>query len=145
MFFIYFILDFMDHPVIHVSWRDARAYCKWRDARLPTEPEWEAACRGGKRGTKYPWGDKLFPDRKHMYDASILILDKWQRNLSKRKNIVGWKYRSNFIVDELLVSILNFEISLKFTNNEPNWKKNSNLTLISKELKKWIEGCKMYN
>ncbi|XP_073951567.1 formylglycine-generating enzyme [Choristoneura fumiferana] len=65
------ISDSMDHPVIHVSWRDARAYCKWRDARLPTEPEWEAACRGGKHRTKYPWGDKLFPDRKHMYDAFI--------------------------------------------------------------------------
>ncbi|VVC97232.1 unnamed protein product [Leptidea sinapis] len=57
--------DLMDHPVIHVSWNDAQAYCKWRDGRLPTEAEWEAACRGGLRDIKYPWGDKLFPNHTH--------------------------------------------------------------------------------
>lgn len=56
----------MDHPVIHVSWTDAKKYCKWRGGRLPTEVEWEAACRGGRHYIRYPWGDKLFPDRKHM-------------------------------------------------------------------------------
>ena len=54
-----------NHPVAHISYNDALAYCKWAGKRLPTEAEWEYAARGGLEQNLYAWGNELTPEGEH--------------------------------------------------------------------------------
>jgi len=65
-----------EHPVVHVSLRDAESYCTWSKKRLPTETEWEFAARGGQ-DTDYPWGDEPKFDGRHMMNI-------WQGKFPER-------------------------------------------------------------
>ncbi|XP_055587070.1 formylglycine-generating enzyme [Uranotaenia lowii] len=100
----------LDHPVVHVSWNDAVSYCRWKEKRLPTEAEWEVACRGGRKQKLFPWGNKMMPKDEHYMNIwqglfpegnlaedgceGTCPVDRFRQNAFDLYNIVGnvWEW-----------------------------------------------------
>ncbi len=79
-------------PVINVSWEDATAFAKWMGCRLPTESEWEYACRAGSK-TPFYTGNNLTTNQAN-YNGNYPYCNNQKGNYLKKTQLVG-SYHSN--------------------------------------------------
>lgn len=70
------------HPVTHITWQEAKTYCRQVGKRLPTEEEWEKSARG-TRARLYPWGNKPLRKKPHPFYSGII---KRRVGLNKKDN-----------------------------------------------------------
>ncbi|MCI5053137.1 MAG: bifunctional serine/threonine-protein kinase/formylglycine-generating enzyme family protein [Simkaniaceae bacterium] len=80
------------HPVVGVSWYGAVAYAKWVGKRLPTEAEWEVACRGTIRDVIYPTGNDIDKDHANYFSADTTPVMTFQPNSVGLYDMVGNVY-----------------------------------------------------
>jgi formylglycine-generating enzyme len=88
----YFFGGHGEHPVVGVTWNDARAFCTWAGLGLPAEAQWEWAGRGPE-GYAYPWGDdwnRLWCNSLELHAGSLPTPEEFD-NYIRQRNILAEK------------------------------------------------------
>ncbi|MCH9632242.1 MAG: Serine/threonine-protein kinase Pkn1 [Chlamydiae bacterium] len=80
------------HPVVGVSWYGAIAYVKWVGKRLPTEAEWEAACKGGEDLHIYPTGNEIEKHQANFFSSDTTSVMSYPANGYGLYDMVGNVY-----------------------------------------------------
>lgn len=87
-----------NHPMTTVTWFGAWGYCKYNDARLPTEMEWEKAARGPSTGSgstrPFPWGDEILRENANFYSSRDPFED--MSSFGSRTSPVGFYNGQNY-------------------------------------------------
>ena len=107
-----------DHPIVEVSWDEAKAYCQWAGGRLPTEAAWEYAARGRTDGLKYPWGNDITHDYAN-YDAKgTSSVGSYPTNGFGLYDVVGnvWEWCSDWYARDYYSDSLPFFLPAKDPN-----------------------------
>ncbi|XP_071621684.1 inactive C-alpha-formylglycine-generating enzyme 2 isoform X1 [Heliangelus exortis] len=96
------IKDRLDYPVLHVSWNDAQAFCKWKGKRLLTEEEWEFAARGGLEQRVYPWGNKFQLNRTNLWQGDFPREDTAEDGYHGVSPVAAFPPQNNYGIYDLL-------------------------------------------
>jgi formylglycine-generating enzyme required for sulfatase activity len=112
----------LDHPVVHVAYKDAEAYARWAGKVLPTEAEWEFAARGGLDRAPFSWGSELAPRGEMManywqgtFPHENLLHDGYERTSPVRSfpangyglyDMIGnvWEWTSDWYADAAVLA-----------------------------------------
>lgn len=110
-------------PVINITWNDATAFCEWAGVRLPTEAEWEYACRANTN-TKYYWGERI----KDEYCW-------WEENSKGKPQAVGQKRPNAWGLYDMAGNVWEwvFDVKAQYTDKEqedPTGPQSGNIRVI---------------
>lgn len=117
------------HPVTHVSYWEAEAYCNWAGRRLPTEYEWEAAALGNRPGQpfqRFPWGNDQQPERvdmdaRYMAQQPVIAMPEGDSPFGCRQMLgTVWEWTTNQFLpyDGFCVDIYPYMSTLQFGDHK---------------------------